>query len=259
MRKPASARAARFCAFPCPKGWPRVGGPDGDRHREERHERSSQVRARVRRLGEQPEAPAREPRDELDRDQEAGGPDRDERGAALRRHARKATASAGRRVERPAVGNALQLVLAALLEHDSRPGHDIATVRVTSTSPGSASAETRAPMWTAIPAHPVPRAESLRRRAAHIERRDPAAGSRPERGMRSEQHAPGHRTSPVPRHRQRRRDLHHRGRGIPRTVDSNRSRITLQRWSPSSLSCSVERATSTATKTVARTRSTSSA
>ena len=82
-----------------PEGVTAIGGPDGDRHREERHQRRGQVRPRVRRLREEAEAPARDSRDELDRDQEAGGPDRDERGAPLRRHARKATASAGRRVQ----------------------------------------------------------------------------------------------------------------------------------------------------------------
>ncbi len=40
----------------------------------------------MRRLREQAEARAREPGHELDRDEEAGGPDRDERGTPLRRH-----------------------------------------------------------------------------------------------------------------------------------------------------------------------------
>ena len=61
-----------------------VGGPDGDRDGEEREERGSEVGARVRGLGEQPETPAREPRRQLDRDQQARGPDRHERRAALR-------------------------------------------------------------------------------------------------------------------------------------------------------------------------------
>ena len=103
-----------------------IRGPHRDGDGEERQERSREVGSRMRSLGEQPEARAREPGDELDRDEETGGPDRDERGAPLRRHGRKATASADGRVERPAVGHALELVLAALLERDPRPGDEVA-------------------------------------------------------------------------------------------------------------------------------------
>ena len=67
-----------------------IGGTNRDRDGEEREQRRGEVGSRVRRLREQPEARAREPGDELDRDEEAGGPDRDERGAPLRRHGRKA-------------------------------------------------------------------------------------------------------------------------------------------------------------------------
>ena len=60
-----------------------VRGANRDRDGEEREQRGREVRARVRGLREQPEAPAREPGRELDRDQQARGPDRDERRAAL--------------------------------------------------------------------------------------------------------------------------------------------------------------------------------
>ena len=49
-------------------------------------------------------------------------------------------------VQRPAVGDALELVLSALLERDARAGTRSRTVRVTSTSSGAARSETRAPM-----------------------------------------------------------------------------------------------------------------
>ncbi len=68
----------------------RVAGvrrPNGNGHREQRHERRRQVCTRMSSLGEQAEARAGEPGRELDRDQEASGSDRDERGAPLRRHA----------------------------------------------------------------------------------------------------------------------------------------------------------------------------
>ncbi len=68
---------------------PLVGRPDSDGHGEEREQGGCEVGTRVRRLREQTEARAREPGDELDHDQEARGPDRDERSAPLRRHARK--------------------------------------------------------------------------------------------------------------------------------------------------------------------------
>jgi class 3 adenylate cyclase/tetratricopeptide (TPR) repeat protein len=68
------------------EGMSAVGRPDRDRDGKEREERGSEIGPRVRGLGEEPEAAAREPRDELDHDQEACRSDRDERGAPLRRH-----------------------------------------------------------------------------------------------------------------------------------------------------------------------------
>jgi hypothetical protein len=58
------------------------------RHRdgEEREQRRSEVRPRVRGLGEQAEARAREAGDELDDDEDTSGTHRDERCAALGRH-----------------------------------------------------------------------------------------------------------------------------------------------------------------------------
>ena len=75
-----------------------VGRANRDGDGEERQQRGGEVRPRVRRLREQAEARARDACDELDRDEQARGPDRDERGAALRRHSAKATAclSSGR-------------------------------------------------------------------------------------------------------------------------------------------------------------------
>ena len=73
-RKAASASAARCCGLPVSPRVARVRRPHGDRDREEREQRGGEVGPRVRRLREEPEAPAREPCDELDRDQEAGGP-----------------------------------------------------------------------------------------------------------------------------------------------------------------------------------------
>jgi hypothetical protein len=63
-----------------------VGGTHGHGDGEEREERRSEVRSRVRGLGDQAEAGARKAGDELDDDEETRGPDRDERGAALRRY-----------------------------------------------------------------------------------------------------------------------------------------------------------------------------
>jgi class 3 adenylate cyclase/tetratricopeptide (TPR) repeat protein len=65
---------------------PRVCRPDGHGDREEREQGRGEIRPRVRSLRQQREAPAAEPRDELDSDQETGGSDRDEGGAPLRRH-----------------------------------------------------------------------------------------------------------------------------------------------------------------------------
>ncbi len=75
---------------------PPIGRPHGDGEGEERQERGGEVGPGVRSLGEQAQARARDSGDELDDDEEARGPDRDERGTPLRRHARKATASACR-------------------------------------------------------------------------------------------------------------------------------------------------------------------
>ena len=86
MRKPASASAARFWAFAVPVRVAAIRRTNRDGHGEEREQRGREVGARVRRLGEQAEARARQACDELDRDEETGGPDRDERGAPLRRH-----------------------------------------------------------------------------------------------------------------------------------------------------------------------------
>ena len=70
--------------LPMPPRMSGVGRPHGDRDGEEREQRGREIRARVRSLRQQPEAPAREPRRQLDRDQQARGPDRHERGAPLR-------------------------------------------------------------------------------------------------------------------------------------------------------------------------------
>ena len=86
IRNAASASAARCCGLAVAPRVPAVGRANRDRDGEEREQRRREIGPRVRGLGEEAEAPAREPRGELDRDQEAGGPDRDERGAALRRH-----------------------------------------------------------------------------------------------------------------------------------------------------------------------------
>ena len=61
-----------------------ICGTNRDGDSEEGQQRSREVRPRVRGLREQAEARAREPGDELDRDEEACRPDGDERGAPLR-------------------------------------------------------------------------------------------------------------------------------------------------------------------------------
>src|SRR5262245_28527794 len=105
----------------------------------------------MRRLREQAEARARETRDQLDRDEETGGPDRDERGAPLWAH--------GGRLGQPTAAYSAQrsgTPLSSCSPRSSKripePATRSRTVRVTSTSPGLASAPTRAPMWTVIPA-----------------------------------------------------------------------------------------------------------
>ena len=67
-----------------------IGGPAGDADREEGQQRRDEVGAGVERLGDEPEAAAREAGAELERDESRRRADRDERGAALRRHAAKA-------------------------------------------------------------------------------------------------------------------------------------------------------------------------
>ena len=64
-----------------------VRGLCRDADREERQECGDEVGAGVRCVGDEPEAARREAGHELDRDQDDGGGDRDERGAALRGHA----------------------------------------------------------------------------------------------------------------------------------------------------------------------------
>ena len=65
---------------------PLVGGPRRDADGEEREQRRDEIRPRVKRLGEEPEAVRREPGRELDRDQHDRGEHGHERGAALRAH-----------------------------------------------------------------------------------------------------------------------------------------------------------------------------
>ncbi len=67
-----------------------IRGTHRDRDGEEGEQGGGEIGAGVRSLGKQAETRARQPDDELDRDEETGGPDRDERGPPLRRHARKA-------------------------------------------------------------------------------------------------------------------------------------------------------------------------
>ena len=85
--------------LPVAEGVPAIGGPHGDGDREERQQRRGKVGPGVRGLGEQAQARARDSGDELDDDEEARGPDRDERGAPLRRHARIVWRSNGVRFE----------------------------------------------------------------------------------------------------------------------------------------------------------------
>ena len=66
-----------------------VRRPAGDADREEGQQRGDEVGARVQRLGDEPEAAAREARAELQRDECSRRADRNERRAALRGHAPK--------------------------------------------------------------------------------------------------------------------------------------------------------------------------
>ena len=63
-----------------------VGRPAGDAEREEREQRRDEIRPRVQRLRDQAERAARDAGRELERDQGAGRPDRDERRPTLRVH-----------------------------------------------------------------------------------------------------------------------------------------------------------------------------
>ncbi len=228
-----------------------------DRHGEEREQRGGEVGARVRSLGEQPETRARQPDDELDRDEETRGPDRDERGAALRRHGRKATASAGGGVERPRSGTPLSSCSPRSSNAIPEPATRSRTVRVTRTSPGSASAETRAPMCTAIPATPPGRrvispawsphrtSRPLRRASSRILLAQRMARVGPSKVARMPSPAV---SSSLPSN----------AASAVRTTCSNRSRATRQVRSPSSAANAVEPTTSTK-RTVASTRSQSPA
>ena len=66
-----------------------VGGADRDPDREERKERRDEVGAGVQRLGEEPEAPGRDPGHELQDEEARGGEHGHERDSALRGHTRK--------------------------------------------------------------------------------------------------------------------------------------------------------------------------
>ena len=72
---------------------PLVGRATGDADREEREQGGDEVGARVQSLGDEPEAAAREARAELERNEGSRRADGDERRAALRGHARKASGS----------------------------------------------------------------------------------------------------------------------------------------------------------------------
>ena len=63
-----------------------VRGPGGDAHGEVRQQRGDEIGTRVRGLRDQTEAVGAEARAELQEDERGRGHDRDERGAALRRH-----------------------------------------------------------------------------------------------------------------------------------------------------------------------------
>jgi hypothetical protein len=67
-----------------------VGRPRRDAKREVGEQRGDEVGARVRRLGDEPEAVGRQADAELEHDERRGGADRDERGTTLRAHAAKA-------------------------------------------------------------------------------------------------------------------------------------------------------------------------
>ena len=170
---------------------------------------------------------------------------------------RKATASADGRVERPLVRYALEFVLSALSNAIPEPTTRSRTVRVTSTSPGPANAETRAPMCTAIPATPPERrvispawtphrtSRPLRRASSRILQAQRTARVEPSKVARIPSPAA---SSSLPSN----------AASAVRTTCSKRSSATLQVRSPSSAANCVEPTTST-NRTVARTRSQSPA
>jgi len=67
-------------------GVARVGWATGDPHREEGEEGGDEIGARVDGLGDEPEAPARQPGAELEDDEHQCREDGDESGAPLRSH-----------------------------------------------------------------------------------------------------------------------------------------------------------------------------
>ena len=67
---------------------PGVGGTPGNAEREERQQRRDEIRPRVNRLGDEPQAAARQAGAELQPDQHERRDDGDEGGSALRRHCR---------------------------------------------------------------------------------------------------------------------------------------------------------------------------
>jgi hypothetical protein len=67
-----------------------VGWAAGDADREKRQQRCDEIGARVQGFGDKPEAAARQARAQLQRDEGPRRADRNERRAALRRHAPKA-------------------------------------------------------------------------------------------------------------------------------------------------------------------------
>jgi hypothetical protein len=81
--------------LPVPVLVPDVCRPDGDTDREERQERGHEVGARVRRLGEEAQAPGGQAGDELDGDQDDCRADRDKGDAPLRAHGHRLTLVAG--------------------------------------------------------------------------------------------------------------------------------------------------------------------
>ena len=67
-------------------GVTRIGGAPGDAERDEGQDRRDEVGSGVRRLREQAETVRGDPCQELDRNQQAGGDDRDKRGTSLGGH-----------------------------------------------------------------------------------------------------------------------------------------------------------------------------